>query len=185
MNTEFFIARKVNKNVVDGKKVSQPIVKISIICIAIAMLVNIITLAVVKGFQDEVRNKVIGFGSHAIITKSGENSIFESEPILKVQSFYPSLKKEPYLNHIQPVAYKPVVLQSDTKGRATQEIEGVLVKGIDETYDWDFIKKHLKVGRIPRIESSIISDEFFIAVNKVTGFKSFKYCFQNPSRCCS
>jgi len=131
VNTEFFIARKVNKNVVDGKKVSQPIVKISIICIAIAMLVNIITLAVVKGFQDEVRNKVIGFGSHAIITKSGENSIFESEPILKQQSFYPSLKKESYLQHIQPVAYKPVVLQSDTKGTYNQEIEGVLMKGID------------------------------------------------------
>ena len=163
MNTEFFIARKVNKNVVDGKKVSQPIVKISIICIAIAMLVNIITLAVVKGFQDEVRNKVIGFGSHAIITKSGENSIFESEPILKQQSFYPSLKKEPYLQHIQPVAYKPVVLQSDTKGNYNQEIEGVLMKGIDETYDWEFIKKHLKSGRIPKITSSNTSDELLIS----------------------
>ena len=163
MNTEFFIARKVNKNVVEGKKVSQPIVKISIICIAIAMLVNIITLAVVKGFQDEVRNKVIGFGSHAIITKSGENSIFESEPILKEQSFYSSLKKEPYLKHIQPVAYKPVVIQSDTKGTTSQEIEGVLVKGIDETYDWDFIKKHLKSGRIPNITSSATSDELLIS----------------------
>jgi lipoprotein-releasing system permease protein len=127
------------------------------------MLVNIITLAVVKGFQDEVRNKVIGFGSHAIITKSGENSIFESEPILKAQSFYSSLKKEPYLRHIQPVAYKPVVLQSDRKGTTTQEIEGVLVKGIDETYDWDFIKKHLKSGRIPHIESSTTSDELMIS----------------------
>ncbi len=163
MNTEFFIARKVNKNVVDGKKVSQPIVKISIICIAIAMLVNIITLAVVKGFQDEVRNKVIGFGSHAIITKSGENSIFESEPILKQQSFYQSLKKESYLQHIQPVAYKPVVLQSDSKGTYNQEIEGVLMKGIDETYDWDFIKKHLKSGRIPTITSSTTSDELLIS----------------------
>lgn len=163
MNTEFFIARKVSKNVVDGKKVSQPIVKISIVCIAIAMLVNIITLAVVKGFQNEVRNKVIGFGSHAIITKSGENSIFESEPILKQQSFFQSLKKENYLHHIQPVAYKPVVLQSDAKGNYNQEIEGVLMKGIDETYDWEFIKKHLKSGRIPNITSSATSDELLIS----------------------
>ena len=61
---EFFISRKTLRSVVQGKKVSKPIVRISVISIALAMVVNLITIAVVTGFQQEVRQKVSGFGSH-------------------------------------------------------------------------------------------------------------------------
>ncbi len=150
----------------EGKKVSQPIVRISIISIALAMIVNIITLAVVKGFQQEVRNKVIGFGSHAIITKSGDNTSFESEPIFINQSFYPSLLHSKKIKHIQPVAYKPALLQSNITKKnpeIQQEIEGVLVKGVDKSYDWEFFSSNLIAGRIPNFNGQSISDEILIS----------------------
>ncbi len=150
----------------EGKKVSQPIVRISIISIALAMIVNIITLAVVKGFQQEVRDKVIGFGSHAIITKSGENTIHESEPISIHQTFYPSLLVDQKIKHIQPVAFKAALLQSNITKKnpeIQQEIEGVLVKGVDKSYDWEFFKSNLISGRIPNFYTKSISDEILIS----------------------
>jgi lipoprotein-releasing system permease protein len=163
---EHFIARNLLKYEKEGKKVSQPIVRISIISIALAMIVNLVTLAVVRGFQSEVRDKVVGFGAHAVITKSGENTIFESQPILINQSFYPLLSKDKRIKKIQPVAYKPALLQSkDTENNQDfqQEIEGVLVKGVDKTYDWQFFKSNLVQGRIPNFNTNYISDEILIS----------------------
>lgn len=163
MKFEYFIARKILKNEVEGKKVSRPIVRISIISISLAMVVNLITIAVVTGFQKEIRDKVIGFGSHAVVTKAGEASIFESTPILKNQFFYPSLEKTEQVRHIQPVAYKPGLLQSDSKKNAQQEIQGIMMKGVDERYDWDFFKENLVAGRIPIFSKDHISDEILIS----------------------
>jgi lipoprotein-releasing system permease protein len=163
---EHFIARNLLKYETEGKKVSQPIVRISIISIALAMIVNIVTLAVVRGFQTEVRDKVIGFGAHAVITKSGENTIFESEPILINQSFYPSLTKDKRIKKIQPVAYKPALLQSKNSENIQdfqQEIEGVLVKGVDKTYDWSFFQANLVQGRAPQFDTEFASDEILIS----------------------
>jgi lipoprotein-releasing system permease protein len=163
---EHFIARNLLKYEKEGKKVSQPIVRISIISIALAMIVNLVTLAVVRGFQTEVRDKVIGFGAHAVITKSGENTIFESEPILIDQSFYPLLSKDKRINNIQPVAYKPALLQSKNSENIQdfqQEIEGVLVKGVDKSYNWDFFKSNLVQGKIPTYSNEVTSDEILIS----------------------
>ena len=72
MSFEYFISKRILKKEVEGNKVSRPIVRISIISISLAVVVNLITLAVVTGFQHEVRQKVSGFGSHIFIMNSGE-----------------------------------------------------------------------------------------------------------------
>ena len=163
------------KSEVQGKKVSRPIVRISIISITLAVVVNLITIAVVTGFQHEVREKVSGFGSHIFIMSSGENSIYESEPILKNQAFLSILNKDPELKNIQYIAYKPVLFQSNKKDRqfklksgkdtsyVQQEIQGAILKGIDYTYDLSFFKQHLKTGRLPKFSKDSISNEIIIS----------------------
>ena len=144
---EYFIARKVLKNEVQGKKVSRPIVRISVISIALAVIVNLITIAVVTGFQQEVRNKVSGFGSHIFIMNSSGGSMYECEPIYKNQAFLSTLRKDPSLSSVQAVAYKPVIFQSEKfersfkkSGKDTsysrQEIHGAVIKGVVGSYDW-------------------------------------------------
>ncbi len=163
------------KSEVQGKKVSRPIVRISIISITLAVVVNLITIAVVTGFQHEVREKVSGFGSHIFIMSSGENSIYESEPILKNQAFLSILNKDPELKNIQYIAYKPVLFQSNKKDRqfklksgkdtsyVQQEIQGAILKGIDYTYDLSFFKQHLKTGRLPKFSKDSIINEIIVS----------------------
>jgi lipoprotein-releasing system permease protein len=132
------------------------------------MLVNIITIAVVTGFQNQVREKVIGFGSHAVISKSGETSIFESAPILLNQPFYPVLEKSESVSRMHPVAYKPALLQSDGKPikgetEGQKEIQGVMIKGVSETYDWTFFNDNLIEGRVPKFQKDTFSAEILLS----------------------
>lgn len=171
---EYFIARKVLKNEVQGKKVSRPIVRISVISIALAVIVNLITIAVVTGFQQEVRNKVSGFGSHIFIMNSSGGSMYECEPIYKNQAFLSTLRKDPSLSSVQAVAYKPVIFQSEKfersfkkSGKDTsysrQEIHGAVIKGVEGSYDWKFFKRHLVKGRIPNFNTTQTSEELLLS----------------------
>ncbi len=151
----FFIARKLQKQHVDpanqadkGKKVARPITRIATISIALAMIVNIITIAVVEGFQQEVRHKVIGFGSHISIQNRGEGSLYESSPLRIDPAFIGMVSAVKGVTHMQPVAYKPALFQS-VSTEEQREILGVVLKGVDRQYDWTFMKAHLKSGRIP------------------------------------
>lgn len=154
-NYIYFIAKKLQrKQVVSDdslqgtKKAAKPITRIAVLSISLAMVVNIVTIAVVEGFQQEVSRKVIGFGSHISIQKSGEISLMESAPLMKSQKLEKALAEIEGVNHVQSVAYKPALLQS--RGDVTQkEILGVVLKGVDKNYDWSFFKAYLKEGNLP------------------------------------
>src|SRR5690554_2151584 len=128
--------------------------------IVLAMAINLITLAVVTGFQNEVKDKVIGFGSHATIVKAGENSTFESAPVIYSDSLYQAIKEIKGVKKIQPFAYKPALLQSDPDTnryqineidtfQVQQEIHGIIMKGVGATYDWHLFTSHLIEGTVP------------------------------------
>lgn len=158
---EYFISKKTLKSVVQGKKVSKPIVRISIISIALAVIVNLITIAVVTGFQQEVRQKISGFGAHIFVMAAGENTVYESEAIRGDQEFISSIENDAEVKSIYPVGYKPVLFQSEKNevsytlpnGKDTMEIQqdvfGAIIKGVDENYNWEFFKNYLKEGKLP------------------------------------
>lgn len=130
------------------------------------MLVNIITIAVVTGFQNQVKDKVVGFNAHAVILNSESNSIFESSPIIVDDHLENKLLKDTKLKNFNRVAYKAAILQSevlDHKENSSREIQGVLLKGIEKEYDFNFIQSYLVAGRIPKLDSDHVSDEILIS----------------------
>jgi len=172
LNTEYFIAKKIIKKDKSKAAVSKPIVKISLASIAIGVAVMLITVSIVTGFQEKIREKVIGFGSHIQITNLEVNSSMESTPILINQNFIPDLKANPDVKRIQNFAYKPAILQtkfdtttfSNQHGDTTlinRNIQGVLFKGIDHTYDLAFFTEKLVRGSI--IDSTSASNEIMIS----------------------
>ncbi len=164
---EYFISRRTLKSVVQGKKVSRPIVRISVISIALAVIVNLITLAVVTGFQQEVRQKVKGFGAHIFIMTASDYSIFESAPIRKEQKFLKTIENMEGVSSVHAVGYKPVLFQSKKEeieyklpdGTDTTEIQqnvfATVLKGVEDSYDWSFFKDHLIDGEIPKFGDSL------------------------------
>lgn len=152
----YFIARKLQKQTVgsdvqavaSGNREAKPIKRIATISIALAMIVNIVTIAVVDGFQQEVSRKVIGFGSHISIQKEGEGSIMESSPLTFDQNFMDILQGVKGVTAVQSVAYKPALIQSSSR-EEQKEILGIVLKGVDKNYNWSFFKDYLKVGKLP------------------------------------
>lgn len=168
-----------------GKKVSKPIVRISIISIALAVIVNLITIAVVTGFQQEVRQKISGFGSHVFIMSASESSVYESEAIRADQSFLKNLSEDENIQSIHGIGYKPVLFQSEKNeihyklpdGKDTseinQQVNGAMIKGIDADYDLSFFKAHLIEGKLPNYASDE-SDQDILISKKLSNDLSYE-----------
>jgi lipoprotein-releasing system permease protein len=139
------------------------------------MVVMILTLSIVTGFKHEVREKVIGYGAHIQIMKSGGGAIVESEALLMDSNIVAEMLTVEGVRAVHPVIYKPGIFQS---GRDTtyfnlpnvrdtfqvqQEIKGVLFKGVRADYDWRFFEKHLKEGVMPDY-SKEVSDQILVSV---------------------
>ncbi|MDX1349171.1 MAG: FtsX-like permease family protein [Putridiphycobacter sp.] len=159
MNTEFFIAKKLTGFKDSSNRISKPIVNISLISIILGLAVMIITVSIVTGFQNKIREKVIGFGSHIQISNMEDNTSMESSPLLIDSTLISSILENQLVKHIQSFAYKPAILQSEEKKRVistlahtdtvvNRDVLGVLFKGIDLNYDLSFFADKLIDGEL-------------------------------------
>jgi len=139
VNYELFIARRIIKGGKGG--FSGPVIRISVISVALGLAVMIIAVAIVTGFQQQIRDKITGFGAHIQIAKFDSNNSFEYSPVSKVQPFYPSFEKENGIKHIQVFAVKAGIIQT------SDQIQGVVLKGVDRDFDWTYFRDKLVEGK--------------------------------------
>ena len=182
METPLFIAKRIYFSKEEEKQVSPPAIRIAIVSMALGLAVMILSVAIVIGFKKEVRNKVVGFGSHIQITHFDSNTSYETHPIAVSDSLLNSLQTIPNIRHVQVFATKPAIMKTDN------DFQGVVLKGIDENFDWDFFKKNLKEGNVLDIQpdstnnnvliSSIIADKLLLK----TGDSFTCYFIQDPPR---
>lgn len=117
----------------------------------------IISTAIVTGFHEEIKNKVVSFGSDIIITEYSNLNAIDPLPISKEQDFYPDLTKIDGIRHIQVFATKAGIIKTE------DEIEGVVVKGVGADYDWSFFKEHLVSGSVFETTDSSRSKNILIS----------------------
>lgn len=141
MNIERFLAKRIISDSANGSQLSRPIVRISVIGIALGLAVMILTISIVKGFQEEVRAKLIGVGAHILITNYDNNSSDEPLPISNKQPFLEQLRHDPTVAHFNVFTTKTGIIKTKTVN------EGVVLKGVGADYDWTFISNNLKEGR--------------------------------------
>jgi len=148
MSVEYFLAKRIHFQ--QGRKnVSRPAVRIAIIAIALGMAVMIIAIAVVIGFKQEVRNKVVGFGGHIRISNYDSNNTFETEPIQYDSSFFKDVKSEAGVKSVHPYATKPGIIKTD------DDFQGIVLKGVDASYDWSFFESGMVAGSVLNITDSM------------------------------
>jgi lipoprotein-releasing system permease protein len=157
MNIELHIAKRLVSGDERKKSISGPIIKIAIAGIAIGLAVMILAVSIVTGFKQEIRNKVIGFGSHIQIMNFDSNISYETIPINKDQDFIPEIERLDDVRHIQPFATKAGIIST------REDIQGVVLKGIDENFDWSFFEQNMVQGRKFNISDTVISNEAVIS----------------------
>jgi lipoprotein-releasing system permease protein len=121
----------------------------------------IITLAFVNGFQKTVSEKVFSFWGHIRVQHYQANKSLTAEetPIAKNDTAEFILKQDPSIKQIQVFATKSAVLENK------KEIEGILLKGIDEHYDSTQLKNFIQKGRWPKFNDSLYSKEILISAS--------------------
>jgi lipoprotein-releasing system permease protein len=139
MNIEQFIARRLIKG--SPGSFSAPVIRIAIISVALGLAVMIVSVAIVTGFQKQIRDKIIGFSSHIQIAKFDSNNSFEFAPISKNQAFYRTLQKTEGIKHVQVFATKAGIIKT------SEQIQGVVFKGVGADFDWSFFKDKLVSGK--------------------------------------
>ena len=151
MNLELFIARKIQFNSdKQGKRTSRPAVRIATLGIAIGLAVMILSVAVVVGFKQEIRNKVCGFGSHILITNLDANATYETAAISIDEQMIHALSATGGVRHVQRFATKPGIIKTE------DEFQGIVLKGVDSAFDWAFMKAHLVEGNILHISDTAV-----------------------------
>ncbi len=157
LNIELFISRRLFFDKANKKLLSQRIIRIALAGIALGLTVMIIAVAVVTGFKNEIRNKIIGFGSHIHVINYDSNNSYETQPISREQPFLPLIKTIPGINHVQVFATKPGMIKTD------EYIQGIVLKGVDTDYNWDFFGQNLIEGELPAINDSARVKEILLS----------------------
>lgn len=155
MNFELFIAKRILSK--SKANFSKPIVRLGIISVALGLAVMIISIAIVTGFQKEIKDKVIGFGSHITITNFEVNSSFEPSPLSINQPFYPNFDSVEGIRHVQVFATKAGIIKTD------EQIEGVILKGVGSDFDWSFFEEKMIEGRHFVVNDSARTDDVIIS----------------------
>jgi lipoprotein-releasing system permease protein len=147
LKTELFIAKRIIKGGASDS-MSGPIIKIAIWGVMLGIAVMIISVGIVTGFQNQIRDKIIGFGGHLRIESFKTSGTMESIPLEINQDFYPDITQVPGIKHIQTYALKSGIVETG------ENIQGVLIKGVGADFDWSFFDGKILDGERLNIERS-------------------------------
>ena len=182
MNFPYFIAQRLIKGRKEETSFSRPINIIAIIGIATGLAVMILAVAILTGFKQEIREKVVGFGSHIQIMNYDSNISFETTPVSDTQSFVPKIKALPGIRHMQVFATKAGIIKTD------EDIQGVVLKGVGSDYDWSYFGSSIIDGSVftvsdtARTDKVIISKKISDMLRLKTGDSFAMHFVQDPPR---
>jgi len=182
MNLPYFIAQRLIKGRREGTSFSRPINVIAIVGIAMGLAVMILAVAILTGFKQQIREKVVGFGSHIQIMNFDSNISFETTPISDTQKFIPKIKQIPGISHFQVFATKAGIIRTD------EDIQGVVLKGIGSDFDWSYFKSNMVDGSVftvtdtGRTDKVIISKKISDMLRLKTGDSFAMLFIQDPPR---
>ena len=153
MNVEYFISKRIvsakeNKNVF-----SRPIIRLTIFAIALSVAIMLISLSVLDGFQSEVTNKVISFGSHIQISNDEKISDTEEIPLELTDSFLNSVQQNSEVTDVYKIIYDFGLVKTD------DDFMGINMKGVDKYYNFSAFSDKIIDGDFLNSDSSIFISE--------------------------
>lgn len=182
MNYVLFIAKRLHSHKSDAKGVSRPAIGIATAGVAVGLAVMIISVCVVLGFKGEIRDKVVGMGSHIQVMNYESLFSTESAPVAVNDSLLERLSACPGVKHVQRYCLKGGMLKTD------ESFKGVLLRGVGPEFDSSFIKSNLVEGAIPVFSDTASSNRILVSrqiadeLHLTVGQKVFAYFFEDAVR---
>lgn len=131
MSIAYFLAKRIHfSKGDDSQRVSPPAIRIAISGVAIGVAVMLITVGIVVGFKEEVRQKVINFSGHLQMQALVNNSTYELPPVCVSDTMLSFVTRTVDVESIERFVTKPAVIKTD------HDFLSVVVKGVEDLQGW-------------------------------------------------
>ncbi len=153
------------------------------IATALSLIVMLLSVSILDGFKDAIKDKLVGFGSNIVVSKHDANYSFETNPITKDQAVIDKILQIEGVTNVQAFAFKAGLVKTNT------ETQGVVLKGIGDDFDWTFFDNSLVKGRHLTVSSGsitgkeiMISEELSRISDLDTGDNLYMYFIEDQAR---
>ncbi len=160
MNFEFFIAKRLLRQ--EGSTYSRPIVRIATLSIALSIAVMIVSVGVLSGFKNQIKEKITGFTSHIHIQPYSLDVNLQNETFSLSDEDLKHIRQLPEVRTLEPYILQAGAIKTKT------DFQGVILKGVEQNFDYTFFKENLCEGKLPNVKDNASSEAL---VSKITADK--------------
>ena len=155
MGVEFNIARRLSSRKQGGR--AGIMERVATIATTISVMVIILTLSVVVGFKQGVGELISSAASDIVITAPQSRGVVSEVRIERTAAIEELLAENSAIERYTPYIAKEGVIKSE------DNLVGVLLKGVDTTYDLSFFEHHITTGELPRIGQEPRSKDIMVS----------------------
>lgn len=141
----------------EQRKASPPALRIATAGIAVGLAVMIVSVCVVHGFQQEVKDKLTGFSAHLEVLDLNALGSPETYPVVTDSAVVAEVRRAPGVERVQRVSRKLGIFKTEN------DFVGIALKGVGQDYDLSFISRYIEEGKLPRFSSDSSSNSVVIS----------------------
>ena len=158
MNHELYIARRMKLD--SGKQSGSPSLTVALVGIVLAVVVMILSIAIVMGFKGEISGKIMHLDAHLRVSNAALG-IDENYATVNGREVREAIAEDgTFMSRVQSVsliADKSAILKTD------ENFMGINFRGVDSGYDFNFLKSKLIEGDIPVVADTASSNQIMIS----------------------
>ena len=153
-----FIARRMTLK--GEQKKGSPSLTVALVGIVLAVVVMILSIAIVMGFKGEITSKIMHLDAHIRVTNAAlgidenyatVNGREVREAIVENGAFAPMVES------VSLIADKSAILKTD------EDFMGIIMRGVDSGYDWRFLHSKMVEGSEPVMSDNASSNQITIS----------------------
>lgn len=158
-----------------GGGFSASLTAVAVAVIALGVVVMVMSVSILRGFRNDITDKVVGFGSHITVhpyngegifpdgrsqsygqlsqvgeESSGQNSALRN-PTTELRTLHSELENVPGIRKVQAYATKGGMVKT------ADQIHGIMFRGLEAGFDTAFFASCLVEGRLPDFSSEVSS----------------------------
>lgn len=178
MSFSFFLAKRFYSGHTSDRhrKASTLAIRIATVGVALGIAVMVVSVCVVKGYQNEVRARLMGFASPVEVLDQRSSASPENYPIIADKSMVKAISALSGVKGVQRVSEKMGILKTN------DAFQTIMLKGVGKDYDLSFLKSQMVEGKMPEWKSEdggsndiVISRKQADALNLKVGSKVYAY----------
>ena len=158
MRHELFIARRMKVD--SGRQQGSPSLTVALTGIVLAVVVMILSIAIVMGFKGEISGKIMHMDAHLRVTNAALG-IDENYATVNGREVREAIADNgtfaPLVASVSLIADKSAILKTDN------DFMGIIMRGVDKGYDFTYLESKMLEGHAPDVSDTASSNQIVIS----------------------